>query len=56
MATTRENHAFVGHLLPSCPLDEAIVWITKNMQPEDVFSDKQLTEWAVDSDFIKKVE
>ena len=35
-------------------LDNAIEWIAKELDPEDVFSEKQLSKWAEDNGFIKE--
>ncbi len=35
-------------------LDNAISWIGHNLQPEDVFSDKDLSAWAESNGYIKE--
>jgi len=46
MAGHRENADFAKDILPQYLLDDATEWIQKNMEPEDVFTDEQLKEWA----------
>lgn len=47
MPSMKQNEAFVQSLLPAYPLDDAIEWIEKNMDPDDVFSEGQLERWAI---------
>ena len=54
MAGSIENNKFAKSIFPAYPLDEAISWIQLNMEPEDVFSEKQLETWARDSGFTKE--
>ena len=35
-------------------LDNAIEWIGENLQPEDVFSEKELERWAESNGFVKE--
>lgn len=46
MATPKENEEFKQILLPQYPLDEAIEWIGKNMNVDEVFSEKQIKDAA----------
>ena len=39
--------------LPSYPLDSAVTWIQDNLDPEDVFTQKQLEAWAYNAGFKK---
>ena len=54
MAKSKENKAFSEAIFPRYPLDEAISWIQSNMEPEDVFSDEKLEEWARESGFTQE--
>ncbi len=49
MATSKQNADFMTALLPQYALDEAINWIAKNLNPEDVFSEQDLKMWARDN-------
>jgi hypothetical protein len=53
MASAAENDSFAAALLPRWLLDEAIDWISSNMEPEDVFDNNQLDSWAEDSGYVK---
>lgn len=35
-------------------LDEAISWIGSNLEPDDVFSDKDLSQWAESNGYVKE--
>jgi hypothetical protein len=35
-------------------LDNAIEWIGKNLSPDDVFSDKDLSSWAESNGYVKE--
>lgn len=35
-------------------LDVAIQWMQSNLEPEDIFSEKQLSNWAETNGYIKK--
>lgn len=52
MAGYRENNDFVNAILPRYFLDDAIEWIQENMNPEDVFSDEKLKEWAENNGLV----
>jgi hypothetical protein len=51
MATAKQNREFSDIILNQDPLDEAIEYIKKNFNPEDVFDDKELAQWALDNGF-----
>lgn len=40
--------------LPDSLLQDAIDWVGKNMDPEDVFSEHDLTTWAESMGFVKE--
>ena len=50
----KQNQAFADCLLPNWPLDEAVHWIQNNLEPEDVFSDEQLEDWAEMNGYVKE--
>lgn len=54
MAAYTDNKKFADAILPQYLLDEAIQWIQSNMEPEDVFSNKQLEQWAIDSGYVSE--
>jgi hypothetical protein len=46
MASHNENIEFRDAMTSGYLLDEAIGWISKNLNPEDVFKKEALTTWA----------
>jgi hypothetical protein len=54
MITGRENEVFTRELIVQYPLDEAIKWIGANMNPDEVFTEKQLEDWATNNGFIEE--
>lgn len=53
MTTYRQDQDFLDSVISDTLLEDAIEWIQSNMHPEDVFSDDQLTDWALDNDFVE---
>lgn len=55
MTTHREKSDFnkqvVSDSIPNL-LDDAIEWIAYNLQPEEVFGDDKLREWAKENDLV----
>lgn len=37
----------------SQPIEELMNWIVNNMSPEDIFSESELTQWAIENGFTK---
>jgi len=54
MASQQQNKAFTEALLPQYPLDEAVDFIQSNLDPADVFTDKQLCDWAESNGYKKE--
>ncbi len=54
MADRKKNDAFWEEMRPSYPLDDAIEWIKNNLSPEDVFSEKDLDQWAEENEYTKE--
>lgn len=50
MALPEDNKAFAKAMNP-WPLDKAIEWIRDNMDPEDVFPEDHLAQWAFKNGF-----
>ena len=53
---TKLNNEFASELLPSYPLDVAITWISSNLDPQDVFTEDQLGQWAENNGYILNEE
>ena len=54
MATTSENSNFADEVFGPYPLDSAIEWIQRNLNPDDVFSNNDLDDWAEANGYIKE--
>ena len=39
--------------LPTYLLDDAVNWIQNCLEPDDVFTNEQLTEWAKNNGFVE---
>lgn len=53
MATNNERKKFISDVIAYDLLDEAISWIKSNMNPDEVFDESQLEEWAENNDYVK---
>jgi hypothetical protein len=51
--SAQQDKDFLGAMICPTLLEEAIEWIGNNMSPEDVFSECQLDEWAVDNEWVE---
>ena len=49
----QQNNDFIDSIFSPDFLDLATRWINENLSPEDVFSCKQLSQWAYDNGFKK---
>jgi hypothetical protein len=62
MPTTSQDKAFAEEMkdqideikMSSTALDAAISWIGDNLNPDDVFSEKQLQSWAENNGYAEK--
>jgi hypothetical protein len=55
MATTvSQDNNFLKAILPSDLLESSIDWISKNMEPSDVFSENELEAWAEANGYVKE--
>lgn len=63
MSTTRQDNSFSSLMedlvdtkvtLSSSALDSAIDFISNEFEPDDVFTEKQLIDWAERNGFIKE--
>lgn len=52
--TVRQDKAFIAEVIsiPDDLLEKSIDWIRDNLSPEEVFSDKQLNDWAEQNGFV----
>jgi len=52
MATSaKQDNDFMKAVMPNNFLEECIDWISKNMNPEEVFDEKELEYWATRNGF-----
>lgn len=56
MATYTQEKAFIGAIISSDLLDNAIDWIKSNMSPDDVFDQKVLESWAEENKYVKETD
>ena len=54
MTTTKQDRNFLDEVVGSELLAKAIEWIAQNMEPEDVFSERQLKEWAENAGLVEE--
>lgn len=58
MSTSRQDAEFINDIivgnLPSSLLELASEWIVDNLEPDEVFKEKDLISWAEGNDFIHK--
>ena len=52
MSTEQQDREFIGEIFSNV-LEDSINWIGANMNPEDVFSVKDLDEWARENGYHK---
>ena len=55
MATSaKQDNDFMKSVMPNDFLEECIDWISSNMNPEDVFKEKDLEYWATRNGFTNE--
>ena len=52
--TYKQETEFLSNVISSRLLEDSIRWIKENLNPDDVFDEKQLSSWALDNDFTKE--
>lgn len=56
MTSVQNDRDFIKHVItanvPDGILGDAIDWIKANLNPEDVFEDRELEKWATGNGFI----
>lgn len=53
VTTSEQDRLFIDSIISSTLLEEAIEWIKRNLSPEDVFSEKELTYWAENAGMVQ---
>lgn len=57
MPTAKQDRDFAEAIVsPSMLLENAIEWIVRNLEPEDVFSETVLEKWAEANGYVKASE
>ena len=51
MTSAYDDKEFIEAVIPGDLLEDAITWIKKNLNPEDVFPVEDLNEWAEDAGY-----
>lgn len=51
--TNSQELDFIQSVISRDMLSDAIEWIAKNLNPQDVFDDSDLDSWAEDNGYIK---
>lgn len=49
MTTSKQDNDFMSHVISGCLLEDAIDWISSNMDPDEVFPRDKLEQWANDN-------
>jgi len=52
----RKRKAFIDSMVSDSLLHQAIEWIADNLEPQDVFPDHKLNDWAEEQGFEKESE
>ena len=52
MTTAKQDSEFAYAVVGELLLEKAIDWISSNMSPEDVFSERDLETWSRSHDYI----
>lgn len=54
MATETQNETFKKEIIDRFLLDNAIEWMNKNLNPEEVFDEQKLDDYAVGKGFFPR--
>jgi hypothetical protein len=53
-SSDREEIAFIEQVFGTSLLEKAIEWIQNNLEPDDIFVEEELHEWATENDYISR--
>ena len=59
MISNNEGRSFIAHVIGLDGVDvltDSVSWIADNLQPDEVFSDEALREWASENGLIEDPE
>jgi len=54
MSTGKQDRDFLEDVVGTLLLENAIDWISRNMEPEDVFSTQDLDRWAKNNGYVEE--
>jgi hypothetical protein len=54
--TTRQQQEFIRSITAASLLEDAIEWIKSHLNPEEVFGEQALAEWAEENGWKKLAE
>jgi len=54
MTTRKQDEDFLADMIPTNLLDLSVEWISKNLAPEEVFTEADLSAWAELNDYVLK--
>lgn len=46
--SSSQDRKFISDVIGDQILEKAVDWVSSNLEPEDVFSEEKLTQWAKD--------
>jgi len=53
MTTASEDRSFLNDVIGTGLLETSIEWISDNLDPEDVFNESALEDWAIRNNYQK---
>ena len=54
--TSAEDQDFLKAMVSETLLEQAAEYIADNFEPEDIYSEQKLRDWAIDNGFVEKSE
>ena len=54
MFNTRQEQDFIGTIIGSYVLQDAVDWIAHTLTPDEVFSKDDLEAWALENGFVEE--
>lgn len=51
--SSKQQEQFISSVISWDLLDYAVEWIGDNLEPEEVFSESSLEEWALNNGFVR---
>ena len=54
MTSSTQDRTFIADVIDQFLLERSIDWISNNMEPEDVFGEARLKDWAKDNGMVEE--